>query len=521
MLSVLVEDLVNIYENRVTARLIDRLLEYVDDRLKDLNKITDFIEQAQKYQNACRGSFWKEDRLYTELGELYTDQGHGRVIITLHFLRELERKLLALRGSNLYRAVPQRAEVSISLRKTNILANDQHYRHVADLWRIWAKWYQNRVRTKAQVNEESQRVCSCFDEYAALLIAKSLSSLGFESSADLCPSPGSGPAFLEGPWGALSCQSEDDGSITLTSADWPCPLRFVAIPELLTTSIASTVTAESKLNTIDRDAGVRRRGALVVLYPGNEAERRRFPSSLRRRFHALWSERIPGKPAPTSLLAVGPLVIDSMEDVARAINLWRAEGQLACYPPSLQCPALLISNIVSVYLDIFTHLGHGTIEIRRPVSSHEWEHLRSALRRVSADGERSFTSQAIDDVIERLRDVVGWYAKVLLCPVCGTRADERLFRPLDRNTYRVSCNHCSAAWGLRQCRCGKAYPFLQVHTTASNLHDSDRSFSRGLGRDVFAIPCSRGISDTFVCPHCGDCGKISQAIEACVRCRAG
>lgn len=189
VLTLLVDDLYDIYENRVAVRLIDRLLEYVADRLRDLRKLTGVINEAKQYQTDCAGNFRKEYRLFTELGELYSDQEHDRALNTLQFLEALEGKLLALCASDLYRAVPQRAQVPVSLRETNILANDQHYRHVAYLWRSWAEWYQHRVRTKAQVHEESQRVCASFEAYAALLVSKSLLNFGFKAIDDICPGP--------------------------------------------------------------------------------------------------------------------------------------------------------------------------------------------------------------------------------------------------------------------------------------------------------------------------------------------
>ena len=204
VLSLLVEDLYDIYENRVAVRLIDRLLEYVGDRLQDLRKLAGVINEAKQYQSDCAGNFRKEHRLFTELGELYSDQEHDRALSTLQFLEALERKLLALCASDLYRAVPQRAQVPVSLRETNILANDQHYRHVAYLWRSWAEWYQHRVRTKAQVHEESQRICTSFEAYVALLVSKSLSNFGFGAIEDISPNPGSNPVLLNGPWGTLN-----------------------------------------------------------------------------------------------------------------------------------------------------------------------------------------------------------------------------------------------------------------------------------------------------------------------------
>jgi hypothetical protein len=524
VLSLLVEDLFDIYENRVMVRLIDRLLEYLEDRLKELRKLTGVINEAKRYQEQCEGYFWRERRLFTEFGRLYTDQEHDRAINTLHFLEALERKLLALCASDLYKAIPQRAQVLISLRETNILANDQHYRHVAYLWRAWAEWYQNRIRTRAQVREESERVCLAFEEYSTLLITKSLASLGFNASADVYPTPRSAPVRIVGPWGGLVFAWNDDGSIRISSEEWDNSLRFIPIPDLITAPNDSLEEIEKKFLCIARDAKWRRDETLIFLYPGSEVERRRIPFSLRRRLHALWNERLPGENSLMSILGVGPMVIDSVEEVARAINIWRAERQLAQFPPTLHHSDRTVIESLASCSNAFAPAGTNAIQIRRPLLSHEWTLIESKLRQVRASGRRGntmFSDDTVDAVLESLLNVAGWYDRALSCPVCGKAAESRAFQPLDRNTYRIMCNACHTVWGLRPCSCGEAYPFLQLHVSASTPQNLDQPLRHPLGRDVFAVPCLVGVAEAFICPHCGNCGKFNIRSINCVRCRQG
>lgn len=531
VLSLLVEDLYDIYENRITVRLIDRLLEYLDDRLKELRKLTGAIKEAKRYQEECEGYFWRKNRLFTEFGRLYKDQEHDRALNTLNFLETLERKLLALRGSDLYKAIPQRAQVPVSLRETNILANDQHYRDVAHLWRVWAEWYQHRVRTRAQVREESERVCLAFEEYCALLVSKSLAGFGFNAKQDTFPLSGSAPILIVGPWGTLEFQRNDNGSIQIRSQESDSSLRFMPIPDLISAPGDAPEEIEAKFRCISRDAEMRRDETLVFLYPGTGAERRRLVDPLRRSLHALWYERLPNGEAPTSLLGVGPMVIDSMEEVARAINFWRAEWQVARYPPTLNYSDKRLNQMLPSYSDAITAAGMSGVQLRRPLLSHEWTAIEAKLRQERVPGRRGdhlFSEEVVGRLSASLRtrerdgatvDSGGWYDRVLSCPVCGKAADSRAFQPLDRNTYRIACSACHTVWGLRPCTCGETYPFLQLHISVST---GAQQFSGAmLGRDVYAIPCSAGVPEAFICPHCGNCGKFNQRTDNCLRCRQG
>ena len=174
--------------------------------------------------------------------------------------------------------------------------------------------------------------------------------------------------------------------------------------------------------------------------------------------------------------------------------------------------------------ELFAREGSGAIQLRRPVLSHEWRRLQVTLQQARSAERRSaplFTQSAVQRILENLRAIAEWFGKALLCPVCASPTEARSFQPLDRNTYRIECDGCQTVWGLRPCACGEVYPFLQVHSGVSSQRNSGRSLARALGRDVFAIPCSNGISEAFVCTHCGNCGKFKQGDEACVGCRNG
>jgi hypothetical protein len=56
---------------------------------------------------------------------------------TLKLLKQLQYKLRGLLDTELYRAIPKQATVGNTLKRTNILIDDQHYRYVDRLWQAW------------------------------------------------------------------------------------------------------------------------------------------------------------------------------------------------------------------------------------------------------------------------------------------------------------------------------------------------------------------------------------------------
>ena len=133
VLSVLADDQLDIYENRVVARLLDHLLDYLNHRIEDVRQLRHLLQEVVSYDDpASEATHWIRHRIYEIWGKASeAEQGQRRAEQTLGFLETLRREVASLLDSGLYRAIPRRSQVASSLRTTNILVNDQHYRHVA------------------------------------------------------------------------------------------------------------------------------------------------------------------------------------------------------------------------------------------------------------------------------------------------------------------------------------------------------------------------------------------------------
>ncbi|MSQ84700.1 MAG: DUF2357 domain-containing protein, partial [Myxococcales bacterium] len=144
-----VEDDFDLYENRVAARLVDHLLTYLAQRLEELNRIGAILNISRDHGEHMRAtSPWRARRIGQLWSTTLEDNTADELRETLGALDRAQRSLQQLLDSQLYRNVPRRHSVAVSLNPTNILINDQHYRKVALLWRVWAQFGHRRPETQ-------------------------------------------------------------------------------------------------------------------------------------------------------------------------------------------------------------------------------------------------------------------------------------------------------------------------------------------------------------------------------------
>jgi hypothetical protein len=166
----------NIYENRVTARLIDRLLVYLNTRIHILQKILNALEKRKNYE--VGGYYRLQNRVYTLWGEaVQDDQIESYARETLEKLQNLEYLLLGLIGSVLYKHVPRRAQVADHLTMTNILLNDPYYRSVGLAWQEWAQHGAVKQKSTWEKYQDYQDTCRGFNRFCLLLVVRGIHSV--------------------------------------------------------------------------------------------------------------------------------------------------------------------------------------------------------------------------------------------------------------------------------------------------------------------------------------------------------
>lgn len=137
------EDDYGIYENRVYARLLDKIERYLHARLAELRGLQATLNQALRFYEAENVDYRLREEICRLWGMTFsaeeTSNASKLLGETLEKLERLYQTIAGLQQSGLYLLVSRQAQVTGVLHMTNILGHDQHYRHLAILWDQLAK----------------------------------------------------------------------------------------------------------------------------------------------------------------------------------------------------------------------------------------------------------------------------------------------------------------------------------------------------------------------------------------------
>lgn len=179
------EDEWQLYENKVYARLLDKLYRFLKHRRVEL------IEQKQNIEDGLNlevgeGLYYKLAYvLYKLWGENWRNSSADSTLEqldeTIKALNALIYKLSLFRQVGIYLKIPKAAEVPDQLHMTNILSHDQHYRHIA---RLWNSLYSVRERNYTAVEklEHMLNLQKDYSVFSLLIICRAFENLGFNFS---------------------------------------------------------------------------------------------------------------------------------------------------------------------------------------------------------------------------------------------------------------------------------------------------------------------------------------------------
>lgn len=180
LMSMVSDDEWGIYENKVFARLLDRLEHYLRRRLAETEELRRVFEGALNLDSAEGLDYRLRDKLCKLWGEA-TESSKGVTASELdeskqaiEELRTFRRKVGLLRHSDLYNKVPRSAQVPPELRHTNILNHDQHYRHLKTLWHSHQRFNGPKEMTPEDVLREQQRELHHFGLYLGMIVKRVL-----------------------------------------------------------------------------------------------------------------------------------------------------------------------------------------------------------------------------------------------------------------------------------------------------------------------------------------------------------
>ncbi len=520
LLSSLVEDQYDLYENRVAVRLVDHLLEYVGERLEVLRRLKKEREEAEGFRDDSRGSHRRKNRLYTLLGNYFTSEVTGHDLdAVIKLLDGAQRDLQGLLGSVLYKEVPRKTFVAPALRPTNILVNDPHYRRVADLWRVWARDGHKPHPTREQIRNQRQAACGQFDQFGRLLVCRALRDLGYVIKSS------GGPTWtLKAPYGDVELCCLADGTMTIEAGQ----TRLHIVP-LLARAPSDAVMAADYWAALRAETNGH--GDTLVLVLGHPDDILSLPPDLARAFSGLEAPRI---------LTVAPWSLDSVERVARVLRAWEAPLRHRLYPPRTK-----VRPDPGIPLPAWLHRVGDEVGVVKPPKEAELKSfLADCERRVDLERRQQEASRGrqtwdpgIMNALATLQELAQRGVELLhllRCPVCDS-AEQTHFEPQtdthgrwDRFAFRCKCDGCKSSFALRTCvgKCKGTFLVLESDVKLPVHEDEPLRASwvdQTFGRDVFAEPCwlPSDKRREFRCPRCGvctggGCGRciVNKVVEA-------
>ncbi|WNL42742.1 hypothetical protein RN347_02285 [Halomonas sp. PAMB 3264] len=172
------DDDFNIYENRVYARLLDKIDQYLSKRVGTLRQIQSAVSEALEFY----GTNDRHHRLTEEIcrlwGKAFTQDSTSKASEQLSkTLDKLENALGIIRGlkqRGLYLLVSRSAQIGDGLHLTNILSHDQHYRHLPILWNELRNIVGGKRITPDERRERNEGLNRAYSKYAGLVLRHAL-----------------------------------------------------------------------------------------------------------------------------------------------------------------------------------------------------------------------------------------------------------------------------------------------------------------------------------------------------------
>lgn len=172
------EDDFNIYENRVYARLLDKIEQYLIWRVGTLLQLQSAVTEALEFYGANDLHHRLTEEICRLWGKAFTQDSTSKASEQLtETLDHLEKALGTIRGlkqSGLYLLVSRSAQIGNGLHLTNILSHDQHYRHLAILWNELKNTVGGKRATPEERNEQNLILNRAYSRYAGLVLRHAL-----------------------------------------------------------------------------------------------------------------------------------------------------------------------------------------------------------------------------------------------------------------------------------------------------------------------------------------------------------
>ena len=499
----------DLYENRVTARLVDNLTVWLQRRIAEVRRIRDDILARMEAfgGSAPKGSRHRAERIYRLWGEAWSASDAQDVArSTLARLDILLYKVLGLLDSPLYRHVPKRAQVSRTLKMTNLLSTDDHYRGVARLWHEWSLLPTRGSYSIVEHYQQQQDLHDSYDAWCLLLVVRACEQLKLQPAHDEafqvplrkgCTVPLDRNLRIE--WEPAGCIAITRSGNTL--------VRFVPLIHSLERARTAEVSAQRVKPLVE--AVAKTVHWTVVLHPAKSG------SAPFDEIATIGNPPRQGTDGAIDFIRVSPFSLDSVERVARAIRWATFSPQMLAYPPrvlmppdaGLRGPWLARKDNTSCAMT--NSPPHGTQQyIERGLYCARARREEEKRIRVESKQSRRPSKKALADLRKAEEEERDWHAfkqdfeaatacinELKSCPRCGEQAD---FEVRDESCFSARClsPSCKARWELRPHPEGRIPVFIPDIEIAS-AQVQPALIDEQLGCDVLALPYYNASADSI------------------------
>lgn len=494
----------DLYENRVAARLIDNLVVWLRHRHDEVRRIMDdILKRIEDIEDTARGGRrHRTERIYGLWGEAWKADWQEVAAQTLERIERLLYKILALQDSRLYQQVSQRSHVPRTLRMTNLLNTDDHYRGVARLWRHWSLLPTQGSLSAHMHYKQQQDMHESYDAWCLLLVVRACSQLRLDPATDddWESSLAKGQSIrLER---SLCIVREEGGAIAIRSIqeDGSVLCRFV--PLLHSLERAGKEQALTQCVEPIVDAVVEKSHWTVVLHlsKGGSA-----PCDA---IATIGNPPQPGTQGAIDFIRVSPFSLDCVERVARAIRWATLVPRMLAYPPSVPVlpdeslgKELRLEKRDGQWAMVSLSRDHGWTQTELERSLRTEQAKYKDLRRQRDDAKQKQDRREARRLLEPVRAaekaVHKWRIfkrsvdaaiadldELRTCPRCGEQAElhERANRCF---TAKCESDSCQVRWEIRALPNGKGrVPVFDPDGPAGAPYEID-----GLvGCDILAVP---------------------------------
>lgn len=425
------EDDYNIYENRVYARLLDKIERHLQLRIELLKQLQATLSQALEFYEATD----LDHRLTTSICRLWgqtfdeatTSKASKLLGETLGVLRFLFKAIAGLKQSGLYLLVNRNAQVVGALHQTNILAHDAHYLHVGVLWDELNKAQFRDRSTPEERFRQNQFLAQAYSNFAGLVLRHALYPY----------MSGRGEAVWAGrtvrlkqvglEWTLVSSVQNADfieDEVLLTVVPW---LSFLACPQEVLIQKSNVVT-----------------GARVIAWPALEQV------SNQEALNGGW-------------IALSPFDFYCVERFGQLVDHALYQHVLQSYgKPIIKVPSKVLGISGGVRALHVDNKGHQLV-VREELPREILADLDQTLCVTNATQQRSMLEI-------RQKEIVA----LQICPVCGSNV-KVVFQ--DPAGFRANCSDCRT----------ERYLKIQNNNFVFDQRVEGRADFRTLGRRVFSV----------------------------------